>query len=312
MCIGFPIPPRNVPILQAQVVEAIPASILAEKVSVTKTAPHKKKRVRTRKRSERKPRTTRKLKKPKRPKTAYNYFQLEERSRAQTGSLVHDEKFARTIGKLWKNLSPERRAHYQKMADKDRCRYEQEDREYLKALAGNMQKVQSMDEKKTVAVKVEPKVEATKAEMELSTHPSPISTPPMPSDEVIHEPVPFPTSGSKRPATIQTKQPISKKTRYLDLPELVDIDFDDGSEDRNPEISSSLSRFDDFDLGDMFNAGSPDSFPEKLDENLPSPSLDLKPFDLEIDSNSLRQNNLYDSALLEQDQTFADNVLFRF
>lgn len=82
-----------------------------------------------------------KLKKPKRPKTAYNYFQLSERKKVFEGSAgtnVHDEKFARNIGAAWKSLSPQERAHYQEMSDRDRERYERENRAYILQLAGKV------------------------------------------------------------------------------------------------------------------------------------------------------------------------------
>jgi len=130
MCIG---------VVRAQVVHATPASVLLDlnggekiKSEAARIIPHRR----------RKMRKLRKLKKPKRPKTAYNFFQLDQKEYAQ-GCLVHNEEYARTIGQLWKHLTRERRAYYQMLSINDRRRYESENKEYLKALAGKMKKKKS-------------------------------------------------------------------------------------------------------------------------------------------------------------------------
>jgi len=112
-------------------VHATPASVLAD---LEEPGERIKSRIITPRR-----RKLRKLKKPKRPKTAYNFFQLDEKEHAQ-GCLVHNEKYARNIGQLWKHLTPERRAYYQRLSVIDRYRYESENKEYLRALAGKMKK----------------------------------------------------------------------------------------------------------------------------------------------------------------------------
>mmetsp|Transcript_26801 Transcript_26801/g.47453 ORF Transcript_26801/g.47453 Transcript_26801/m.47453 type:complete len:418 (-) Transcript_26801:578-1831(-) len=85
-------------------------------------------------------------KKPKRPKTAYNYFQLsireqlwEELNQKQKineakDRVVQNEKIARVIGKRWKALTKVERAVYQTMADRDKKRYARENTEYIESL----------------------------------------------------------------------------------------------------------------------------------------------------------------------------------
>eukprot|EP00466_Bigelowiella_natans_P011540 jgi/Bigna1/89741/estExt_fgenesh1_pg.C_540127 len=86
----------------------------------------------------------RSAKKPKRPKTAYNYFQLaireelwEELNPVIDGPkdrVTHNEKVARVIGKRWKALTKQERVVYQAMADRDKKRYAQEHSAYVDAL----------------------------------------------------------------------------------------------------------------------------------------------------------------------------------
>mmetsp|Transcript_7271 Transcript_7271/g.11062 ORF Transcript_7271/g.11062 Transcript_7271/m.11062 type:complete len:251 (+) Transcript_7271:35-787(+) len=133
MCIGAILPVRANQIVQARVVHATPASILS--VSQSRKMQQRRKAVRSRKNKR-----NLKPKKPKRPKTAYNFFQLSEKSKAQGISIVHNEGFAKTIGQRWKDLEPEKRMKYQYLADQDKARYERENREYLQYLAGSLKK----------------------------------------------------------------------------------------------------------------------------------------------------------------------------
>mmetsp|Transcript_28768 Transcript_28768/g.40078 ORF Transcript_28768/g.40078 Transcript_28768/m.40078 type:complete len:279 (-) Transcript_28768:158-994(-) len=275
MCIGFPIQPRSTStIVQAQVVHATPASILSKVVKSQKpeaVKPKKPKRVRNRKPADKKLKTS-KLKKPKRPKTAYNYFQLSEKQRAETGSLVHDERFARNIGSHWKALSKEERRRYQDMADRDRQRYERENSEYMKRLAGGF--------KSEITEKV-----SVKAEPGLDVKSSP--------------------QGSKRQLQQMSPEQSSKRVKHSNsLPELVDIEYDDGL----PEPSGNV---DDLDfLLDTSSGSSGNSTPQH-DNLLPAPTLDLKDIgfsNFEDGTEDLLTfgGSKFDAALL--DESFADGA----
>lgn len=84
------------------------------------------------------------VKKPKRPKTAYNYFQLAIRDElweeltpvinCPKDRVSHNEKVARVIGKRWKALSKKERTIYQAMADRDKRRYTKEHTAYVQSL----------------------------------------------------------------------------------------------------------------------------------------------------------------------------------
>ncbi|GAB5363654.1 hypothetical protein AAMO2058_000902500 [Amorphochlora amoebiformis] len=139
MCIGTSLPAHSSAfVVRARVVNATPAQVLHVMDIPAKKKRPKKKYSRSTKSKSSKPV---KAKKPKRPKTAYNYFQLAEKSRMQTrdiGLLVHNEEFAKTIGHRWKSLDPVVRKMYQDMADKDKARYKRENQAYLRSLAGDM------------------------------------------------------------------------------------------------------------------------------------------------------------------------------
>jgi len=90
------------------------------------------------------------VKKPKRPKTAYNFFQLairkqlwEELAPEIKGpkDRVHcNEKIARVIGRRWKALSAPARSTYQTMADRDKQRYLAENDQYIAKLRSRFAK----------------------------------------------------------------------------------------------------------------------------------------------------------------------------
>eukprot|EP00468_Gymnochlora_sp_CCMP2014_P004309 CAMPEP_0167752240 /NCGR_PEP_ID=MMETSP0110_2-20121227/7025_1 /TAXON_ID=629695 /ORGANISM="Gymnochlora sp., Strain CCMP2014" /LENGTH=367 /DNA_ID=CAMNT_0007637827 /DNA_START=221 /DNA_END=1324 /DNA_ORIENTATION=- len=69
------------------------------------------------------------VRKPKRAKTAYNYFQMAEKTRLLAGGsgfVMQNTTIARYIGKRWKLLSSYERSYYQRLADADKIRYNQE------------------------------------------------------------------------------------------------------------------------------------------------------------------------------------------
>mmetsp|Transcript_36229 Transcript_36229/g.58165 ORF Transcript_36229/g.58165 Transcript_36229/m.58165 type:complete len:488 (-) Transcript_36229:647-2110(-) len=84
------------------------------------------------------PSATKKVKKRKflRPKTAYNFFQLEihasiwkkvkKKAKNSADRMQHNESVARTIGTKWKALTKKQRRKYQKMADLDKIRCDRE------------------------------------------------------------------------------------------------------------------------------------------------------------------------------------------
>jgi len=79
-------------------------------------------------------------KKPKRAKTAYNYFQMAEKARLTNGkvSTIHKADMARYIGRRWKALSPEERALFQRKANTDKKRFDNEEKlfhDYIKSQA---------------------------------------------------------------------------------------------------------------------------------------------------------------------------------
>jgi len=111
--------------------------------------PNKRRRVSTQKRQARSS-LSRAVKKPKRPKTAYNFFQLAIRDelweelrpviKGPKDRVVHNEKVARVIGKRWKALTKKERTIYQEMADRDKRRYANEHGAYVDALRNCYQK----------------------------------------------------------------------------------------------------------------------------------------------------------------------------
>jgi len=128
MCIGTSVPAHHANIVTARIVHATPACVLSAQPLVRK-----------RQRRRRRERKNSKPKKPKRPKTAYNYFQLAEKQRLIGNSgrtSAHNELFARNIGQRWKSLSDIERQQYQIMADQDKMRYERENLEYIRSIAG--------------------------------------------------------------------------------------------------------------------------------------------------------------------------------
>ncbi|GAB5365801.1 hypothetical protein AAMO2058_001089600 [Amorphochlora amoebiformis] len=79
------------------------------------------------------------IKKPKRPKTAYNCFQIAEKRRLKrlaSSCPVHSSQFAVSIGVRWKSMSPADRQVYKIEADRDRERYQREMVIYQKRLLG--------------------------------------------------------------------------------------------------------------------------------------------------------------------------------
>jgi len=64
---------------------------------------------------------------PKRPKSAYLFFSMEERPRLRK---KHPKMgfgpLSKRLGKEWKSLSDDEKKHYEKMAKKDKKRYEDE------------------------------------------------------------------------------------------------------------------------------------------------------------------------------------------
>jgi len=78
------------------------------------------------------------IKKPKRPKTAYNYFQLAVKAKLEGSHATcgYNEKASRDIGKSWKKLSPAEKRPFHLQAQADRSRYERQNQDYLQWLAG--------------------------------------------------------------------------------------------------------------------------------------------------------------------------------
>mmetsp|Transcript_3978 Transcript_3978/g.9376 ORF Transcript_3978/g.9376 Transcript_3978/m.9376 type:complete len:442 (+) Transcript_3978:153-1478(+) len=97
-------------------------------------------------------------KKPKRPKTAYNYFQLAIRDElweeltpvinCPKDRVSHNEKVARVIGKRWKALCNKERTVYQSMADRDKRRYAKEHRIYIESLKNSFEGKSSEDSRR--------------------------------------------------------------------------------------------------------------------------------------------------------------------
>ncbi|GAB5363550.1 hypothetical protein AAMO2058_000893100 [Amorphochlora amoebiformis] len=91
-----------------------------------------------------KKRASTKVRKPKRPKTAYNFFQLSVHQSVWSevcpdktnpiDRVQHNEKVARIIGKRWKALSPQDRKMFQSMADRDKMRCQQLNEDYVKRM----------------------------------------------------------------------------------------------------------------------------------------------------------------------------------
>uniref|UniRef100_A0A7S4DVZ4 HMG box domain-containing protein n=1 Tax=Lotharella globosa TaxID=91324 RepID=A0A7S4DVZ4_9EUKA len=73
------------------------------------------------------------VKKPKKPKTAYNYFQLAEKERISVST--HNERIARNIGQKWKRMSLAEKMPYKNLAKMDKMRYERQNKLYLQWLA---------------------------------------------------------------------------------------------------------------------------------------------------------------------------------
>ncbi|GAB5365031.1 hypothetical protein AAMO2058_001021300 [Amorphochlora amoebiformis] len=72
---------------------------------------------------------------PKRARTAFNYFQIDEKKR-QGNSPRHREINARNIASRWRSLSPEERKRYNDMASTDKSRFERETEKYIQAVTG--------------------------------------------------------------------------------------------------------------------------------------------------------------------------------
>lgn len=72
---------------------------------------------------------TKSTKKPRRPLTAYNYFFHVERQKIQarifqmTGQRPGYTQISRLVGAKWKKIDPEKKAHYEALAMKDKRRY---------------------------------------------------------------------------------------------------------------------------------------------------------------------------------------------
>eukprot|EP00471_Norrisiella_sphaerica_P001270 CAMPEP_0184487548 /NCGR_PEP_ID=MMETSP0113_2-20130426/10184_1 /TAXON_ID=91329 /ORGANISM="Norrisiella sphaerica, Strain BC52" /LENGTH=447 /DNA_ID=CAMNT_0026869903 /DNA_START=338 /DNA_END=1681 /DNA_ORIENTATION=+ len=88
------------------------------------------------KESKKKKKAAAKKRKFKRPKTAYNFFQLEvhasiwqkikKKAKTSVDRMQHNESVARIIGTRWKALTKKQRKKYQKMADDDKARCDKE------------------------------------------------------------------------------------------------------------------------------------------------------------------------------------------
>jgi len=74
------------------------------------------------------------LRKPKRAKTAYNYFQMHEKARLSECNM-QNAAMARYIGNQWKNLSDLERKRFQRMADRDKNRFNKEMNAFRKKLS---------------------------------------------------------------------------------------------------------------------------------------------------------------------------------
>jgi len=80
------------------------------------------------------------LKRPRKPKTAYNFYQLTVRQSVcqevwdligrQVDRVLHNEHVARIIGRRWRAMPEEQRRVFQQMADQDKYRYKQEKDQY--------------------------------------------------------------------------------------------------------------------------------------------------------------------------------------
>ena len=136
MCIGTLFSPFGNSVVRTNAIpanvyqNATPACVLQEIRVVHRPVKRRRKTNKT----EKKRKPVRSFRKPKRPKTAYNYFQLSEKKRLgeRAAGSVHNEEFARLIGQQWKSLSAEKRKKYQEMADLDKQRYEEENLAYLR------------------------------------------------------------------------------------------------------------------------------------------------------------------------------------
>mmetsp|Transcript_14762 Transcript_14762/g.20532 ORF Transcript_14762/g.20532 Transcript_14762/m.20532 type:complete len:376 (+) Transcript_14762:4-1131(+) len=83
-----------------------------------------------------KPPQKKKLLGPKKPKTAYNFYQLKERDNVcnevwdklglDYDRIKHNAEVARIIGKRWRELSTEKRGEFQRLAKEDKLRYQRE------------------------------------------------------------------------------------------------------------------------------------------------------------------------------------------
>mmetsp|Transcript_37243 Transcript_37243/g.59817 ORF Transcript_37243/g.59817 Transcript_37243/m.59817 type:complete len:364 (+) Transcript_37243:126-1217(+) len=73
---------------------------------------------------------------PKKPKTAYNFYQLKERDNVSNevwerlgldcNRIKHNAEVARIIGKQWRELSTKKREEFQRLAKEDKFRYQRE------------------------------------------------------------------------------------------------------------------------------------------------------------------------------------------
>lgn len=82
----------------------------------------------------------RRLKRPRKPKTAYNFYQLNVRESVcqevwdligkSVDKVLHNEHVARIIGRRWRAMPEEQRRQYQDMADNDKDRYQREKEVY--------------------------------------------------------------------------------------------------------------------------------------------------------------------------------------
>jgi len=119
-------------------------SYSARKEAKKAVKPPSKKRASTTKRRSKASSNNQRTKKPKRPKTAYNFFQLAirdelwreitSRKKGPKDRVALNEKVARVIGKRWKALTPSKRSQYQTLADHDKKRYARENSAYIAAL----------------------------------------------------------------------------------------------------------------------------------------------------------------------------------
>mmetsp|Transcript_22118 Transcript_22118/g.32967 ORF Transcript_22118/g.32967 Transcript_22118/m.32967 type:complete len:327 (+) Transcript_22118:230-1210(+) len=119
------------------------------------------------------------VKKPKRPKTAYNFFQLairkqlwEELAPQIKGpkDRVHcNEKIARVIGRRWKALTAVERSCYQVMADRDKQRYVNENDLYIARLHNHFAKAKMSEKKQESRSKVQVQEPVKRSEKKRNT-----------------------------------------------------------------------------------------------------------------------------------------------